>query len=131
MSTKSTIAHGRSFHLYHEVFDEDYVYLELEEAKFRQTYCVLIHRLLLARNCSDDNDTFFTVACYYPRDSVGRQSVSSANAKSFSQARLASGRWRKPQSVQGNDVFFVNEFGEANDALGDHRAISRQSLRAF
>jgi hypothetical protein len=34
MSTKSAIAHGRNFHLYHEPFDEDYVYLELEGAKF-------------------------------------------------------------------------------------------------
>ena len=27
MSTKSTIAHGPNFHLYHEAFDEDNVYL--------------------------------------------------------------------------------------------------------
>src|ERR671923_711816 len=38
MSTKSTIAHGRNFHLYHEAFDEDYVYLELEGAKFEASY---------------------------------------------------------------------------------------------
>jgi hypothetical protein len=34
MSTKSTIAYGRNFHLYHEALDEDYVYLELEGTKF-------------------------------------------------------------------------------------------------
>jgi hypothetical protein len=38
MSTKSTIAHGRNFHLYHEAFDEDYVYLELEGTKFEAAY---------------------------------------------------------------------------------------------
>ena len=38
MSTKSTIAHGRNFHLYHEAFDEDYVYLELEGTKFEASY---------------------------------------------------------------------------------------------
>lgn len=30
MSTKSSIAHGKDFHLYNECFDEDGVYLELE-----------------------------------------------------------------------------------------------------
>lgn len=34
MSTKSTISHGANFHLYHEVFDPDNVYLELEHALF-------------------------------------------------------------------------------------------------
>lgn len=30
MSTKSTIAHGPTFHLYNDLGDERYVYLELE-----------------------------------------------------------------------------------------------------
>jgi len=34
MSTKSTIAHGENFHFYHEVLDDDYVYLELETTQF-------------------------------------------------------------------------------------------------
>ena len=34
MSTKSTIAYGRNFHLYREALDEDYIYLELEGTKF-------------------------------------------------------------------------------------------------
>ena len=38
MSTKSTLAHGRNFHLYHEALDEDYVYLELEGTKFEASY---------------------------------------------------------------------------------------------
>ena len=38
MSTKSTIAYGRNFHLYHEARDEDYVYLELEGTKFEASY---------------------------------------------------------------------------------------------
>jgi hypothetical protein len=38
MSTKSTIAHGRNFHLYHEAFDEDNVYLELEGTNFEASY---------------------------------------------------------------------------------------------
>ncbi|HJU61480.1 MAG TPA: hypothetical protein VJ864_05505 [Candidatus Binatia bacterium] len=38
MSTKSTIAYGPTFHLYHEAFDEDYVYLELEGTKFEASY---------------------------------------------------------------------------------------------
>jgi hypothetical protein len=38
MSTKATIAYGRNFHLYHEAFDEDYVYLELEGANFEASY---------------------------------------------------------------------------------------------
>ena len=28
MSTKATIAHGENFRFYHEVMDEDHVYLE-------------------------------------------------------------------------------------------------------
>lgn len=38
MSTKSTIAYGRNFHLYHEALDEDYVYLELEGTRFEASY---------------------------------------------------------------------------------------------
>ena len=38
MSTKVTIAHGPNFHLYHEVLDEDYVYLELEGTQFEAGY---------------------------------------------------------------------------------------------
>ena len=38
MSTKSTIAYGRNFHLYHEALDEDYVYLDLEGTKFEASY---------------------------------------------------------------------------------------------
>jgi hypothetical protein len=38
MSTKATIAHGPNFHLYHEAFDEDHVYLELEGAQFEAGY---------------------------------------------------------------------------------------------
>ena len=38
MSTKATIAHGSNFHLYHEVFDEDHVYLELEGVQFEAGY---------------------------------------------------------------------------------------------
>ena len=38
MSTKATIAHGPNFHFYHEVFDEDNVYLELEGTQFEAGY---------------------------------------------------------------------------------------------
>lgn len=34
MSTKSTIAYGNNFHFYHEAFDDDHVYLELEGTEF-------------------------------------------------------------------------------------------------
>ena len=34
MSTKSSIAHGPNFHFYHEAFEQDTVYLELEQAFF-------------------------------------------------------------------------------------------------
>lgn len=34
MSTKATIAHGPTFHFYHEVFDDDHVYLRLEQVQF-------------------------------------------------------------------------------------------------
>lgn len=38
MSTKSTIAYGANFHLYHEALDEDYVYLQLEGVQFEASY---------------------------------------------------------------------------------------------
>ena len=38
MSTKATIAHGPSFHFYHDLFDEDHVYLEVEGARFEASY---------------------------------------------------------------------------------------------
>lgn len=38
MSTKSTIAYGPTFHLYHEALDDDYVYLELEQVQFEASY---------------------------------------------------------------------------------------------
>jgi hypothetical protein len=38
MSTKSTIAHGTNFHFYHEIFDEDNVYLEMEGTHFEAGY---------------------------------------------------------------------------------------------
>lgn len=34
MSTKATIAYGEDFHLYHECFDDEAVYLELEKVEF-------------------------------------------------------------------------------------------------
>lgn len=34
MSTKATIAHGENFHFYHECFDDDHVYLQLEGVNF-------------------------------------------------------------------------------------------------
>ncbi len=34
MSTKATIAYGESFHFYHECFDDDHVYLQLENVSF-------------------------------------------------------------------------------------------------
>ena len=34
MSTKASIAYGNNFHLYHECFDEENVYLELEGIEF-------------------------------------------------------------------------------------------------
>jgi hypothetical protein len=37
MSTRATIAHGDHFHLYHEVFDEDRVYLKLDGIAFVAT----------------------------------------------------------------------------------------------
>lgn len=38
MSTKSTLAYGDTFHFYHEVLDEHYVYLELEGVKYEASY---------------------------------------------------------------------------------------------
>ena len=38
MSTKSTIAYGPTFHLYHEALDDNYVYLELEQVQFEASY---------------------------------------------------------------------------------------------
>lgn len=37
MSTKATIAHGDDFHFYHEIFEDDFVYLELEGVDFCAT----------------------------------------------------------------------------------------------
>jgi hypothetical protein len=38
MSTKCTIAHDESFHFYHEVLDDDHVYLELHTTHFEASY---------------------------------------------------------------------------------------------
>jgi hypothetical protein len=38
MSTKATIAYGPTFHFYHEVFDDNSVYLELEQVAFEASY---------------------------------------------------------------------------------------------
>lgn len=38
MSTRSSIAYGKNFHLYHEVLDENYVYLEIEDVQFEASY---------------------------------------------------------------------------------------------
>jgi hypothetical protein len=38
MSTKATIAHGKAFHFYHECFDDDHVYLEIEGTEFEAGY---------------------------------------------------------------------------------------------
>ena len=38
MSTKSSIAYGDSFHFYHEVLDDDHVYLELQTTHFEAGY---------------------------------------------------------------------------------------------
>jgi len=38
MSTKATIAYGENFHFYHEVMDEDHVYLEIETTHFEAGY---------------------------------------------------------------------------------------------
>lgn len=38
MSTKATIAHGPTFHFYHEIGDDRYVYLEVEGVPFQASY---------------------------------------------------------------------------------------------
>ena len=38
MSTKVTVAYGENFHLYKEVFDEDFIYLEIEGVQFEASY---------------------------------------------------------------------------------------------
>ena len=38
MSTKATIAHGPTFHLYHEMGDDRYVYFEVESVPFEASY---------------------------------------------------------------------------------------------
>jgi len=38
MSTKATIAYGQTFHFYHEVLDDGYVYLELKQVQFEASY---------------------------------------------------------------------------------------------
>lgn len=38
MSIRSTVAYGPNFHLYKEVLDEDYIYLELEGVQFEASY---------------------------------------------------------------------------------------------
>jgi len=38
MSTKSTIAYGKNFHFYHEVLDDNFVYLEMEGVEFEAGY---------------------------------------------------------------------------------------------
>ncbi len=38
MSTKITVAYGDNFHLYREIFDEDYIYLEIEGVQFEASY---------------------------------------------------------------------------------------------
>ena len=38
MSTKATIAHGPNFHFYHDLLDEDHVYLEVEGTQFEASY---------------------------------------------------------------------------------------------
>jgi hypothetical protein len=38
MSTKCTIAHGEHFHFYHEVMDDNHVYLQLETSHFEASY---------------------------------------------------------------------------------------------
>ena len=38
MSTKSSIAYGSNFHLYHEALDDSYIHLELEQVPFEAAY---------------------------------------------------------------------------------------------
>lgn len=39
MSTKVTVAYGKNFHLYKEVFDEDFIYLEMDGVQQRDCTC--------------------------------------------------------------------------------------------
>ena len=38
MSIKVTVAYGKNFHLYKEVLDEDFIYLEIEGVQFEASY---------------------------------------------------------------------------------------------
>ena len=38
MSTKATVAYGSNFHLYKEVMDDDFIYLQLEGVQFEASY---------------------------------------------------------------------------------------------
>ncbi|MGK7947969.1 MAG: hypothetical protein AB4368_03965 [Xenococcaceae cyanobacterium] len=38
MSTKVTVAYGKNFHLYKEIFDENFIYLEVEGVQFEASY---------------------------------------------------------------------------------------------
>ena len=38
MSTKETVAYGKNFHLYKEVLDKDFIYLEIEGVQFEASY---------------------------------------------------------------------------------------------
>jgi len=38
MSTKATIAHGDNFHFYHEVLDDDHVYLRMQTTQYEAGY---------------------------------------------------------------------------------------------
>jgi hypothetical protein len=38
MSTKASVAYGPNFHLYREVLDDDFIYLELEGVQFEASY---------------------------------------------------------------------------------------------
>ena len=38
MSTKVTVASGKNFHLYKEILDENFIYLEIEGVQFEASY---------------------------------------------------------------------------------------------
>ena len=38
MSTKLTVAYGKNFHLYKEILDENFIYLEIEGVQFEASY---------------------------------------------------------------------------------------------
>ncbi len=43
MSTKETVAHGDNFHLYREVFDDSFIYLQMRDVQFEVSYgCVTL-----------------------------------------------------------------------------------------